>query len=57
MRRVSAPAIVDPLPYPGIAHILAERAAERRAEREAEAERERYYPGSWREHLNTDAAK
>ncbi|MDO4919959.1 long-chain fatty acid--CoA ligase [Kocuria sp.] len=26
MRRVSAPAIVDPLPYPGIAHILAERA-------------------------------
>ena len=26
MRRVSAPAIVDPLPYPGIAHILEERA-------------------------------
>ncbi|WNB89933.1 long-chain fatty acid--CoA ligase [Glutamicibacter protophormiae] len=26
MRRVSAPAIVDPLPYPGTAHILAARA-------------------------------
>ncbi|CAL8897416.1 long-chain-fatty-acid--CoA ligase [Kocuria varians] len=26
MRRVTAPAIVDPLPYPGIAHILARRA-------------------------------
>ena len=29
MRRVSAPAIVDPLPYPGIAHILAERAEQK----------------------------
>ena len=29
MRRVSAPAIVDPLPYPGIAHILEERARTR----------------------------
>ncbi|RLY91179.1 long-chain fatty acid--CoA ligase [Kocuria tytonicola] len=28
MRRVSAPALVNPLPYPGIAHILAERARE-----------------------------